>query len=138
MSDDDANFAFCPALAAAHAIFHRPLHHRQTERFFRQGNFGREDELKPFVAIQRIRLPPGKGAARQPEASLAWHAAMHAVKRIQGSAKQCYGACLIESLPLSRLKTLAFLFQKALRGLSFRLWNRVENVEFNIFNAIPQ
>src|SRR2546429_6261175 len=32
---------------------------------------GRESELKPFVAVQRVRLPPGKGAARQPEASLA-------------------------------------------------------------------
>ena len=32
-------------------------------------------ELKPLVAIQRVRLPPGKGAARQPEASLAWRAA---------------------------------------------------------------
>ena len=31
----------------------------------------RENELKPFVAVQRVRLPPGKGAARQPEASLA-------------------------------------------------------------------
>src|SRR5437667_550649 len=31
----------------------------------------RESELKPFVAVQRVRLPPGKGAARQPEASLA-------------------------------------------------------------------
>jgi hypothetical protein len=28
-------------------------------------------ELKPFVAIQRVQLPPGKGAARRPEASLA-------------------------------------------------------------------
>ena len=32
---------------------------------------GRENELKPFVAVQGVRLPPGKGAARQPEASLA-------------------------------------------------------------------
>ena len=34
---------------------------------------GKEDggKLKPFVAIQRVQLPPGKGAARQPEASLA-------------------------------------------------------------------
>ena len=31
----------------------------------------RENELKPFVAVQRVGLPPGKGAARQPEASLA-------------------------------------------------------------------
>ena len=30
-----------------------------------------EVKLKPLVAIQRVRLPPGKGAARQPEASLA-------------------------------------------------------------------
>jgi hypothetical protein len=27
--------------------------------------------LKPFKAIQRVQLPPGKGAARQPEANLA-------------------------------------------------------------------
>jgi len=31
----------------------------------------RQTELKPFVAVQRVRIPPGKGAARQPEASLA-------------------------------------------------------------------
>ena len=31
----------------------------------------RQRELKPFVAIQRVRLPRGKGRAGQPEASLA-------------------------------------------------------------------
>ncbi|HKM62301.1 MAG TPA: flagellar biosynthetic protein FliR, partial [Acidisphaera sp.] len=31
--------------------------------------------LKPFEAIQRVRPPPGRGAARQPEASLAWETA---------------------------------------------------------------
>ena len=35
---------------------------------------GKEDgcDLKPFKATQRVRRPPGKGGARQPEASLAW------------------------------------------------------------------
>ena len=47
---------------------------------------GKEDdrqtnELKPFVAIQRVRIPPGKGAARQPEASLAGAAATPRLKR---------------------------------------------------------
>ena len=32
---------------------------------------GREHELKPLVAVQWVRLPPGKGRAGQPEASLA-------------------------------------------------------------------
>jgi len=31
----------------------------------------RKNDLKPLVAIQRVRLPPGKGPAGQPEASLA-------------------------------------------------------------------
>jgi hypothetical protein len=31
----------------------------------------RRHELKPLVAIQRVQLPPGKGSASQPEASLA-------------------------------------------------------------------
>src|SRR5215217_7926687 len=31
----------------------------------------REHELKPLIAIQRVRLPRGKGLAGQPEASLA-------------------------------------------------------------------
>src|SRR3954452_16783820 len=44
---------------------------------------GKEDgcNLKPFIALQRVRLPPGKGAARQPEASLAWVVATPLVKR---------------------------------------------------------
>src|SRR5436853_7672298 len=50
---------------------------------------GKEDgcSLKPFVAIQRVQLPPGKGAARQPEASLAWAAATTLVKRRQRRPK---------------------------------------------------
>jgi hypothetical protein len=35
------------------------------------GEDDREHELKPLVAIQRVRLPPGKGRACQPEASFA-------------------------------------------------------------------
>src|SRR5215469_3623465 len=31
-----------------------------------------ECNLKPFEVTQRVRHPPGRGAARQPEASLAW------------------------------------------------------------------
>src|SRR5258707_3441440 len=31
----------------------------------------RGNELKPFVAVQGVQLPPGKGPAGQPEASLA-------------------------------------------------------------------
>ena len=46
------------------------------------------DDLKPLVAIQRVRLPPGKGAARQPEASLAWRAATPVVKRRQQVTKR--------------------------------------------------
>jgi hypothetical protein len=41
------------------------------------------DDLKPFVALQRVRHRPGKGAARQPEASLAWVAVTPLVKRRQ-------------------------------------------------------
>ena len=44
--------------------------------------------LKPFVAIQRVRLPPGKGVARQPEASLAWPSATAVVKRRQRVMKR--------------------------------------------------
>ena len=46
---------------------------------------GKEDgcSLKPFAAAQRVRLPPGRGAAHQPEASLAWVAATLLVKRRQ-------------------------------------------------------
>ena len=44
---------------------------------------GREDanELKPCTASQRVQLLPGRGAARQPEASVAWRAATPVVKR---------------------------------------------------------
>ena len=49
---------------------------------------GRKNDLKPFVAIQRFRLPPGKGAARQLEPSLAWRAATYVVKRRQGVTKR--------------------------------------------------
>src|ERR1700730_6343440 len=35
------------------------------------GGDDRQHELKPLAAIQRVRLPPGKGRAGQPEASLA-------------------------------------------------------------------
>ena len=40
-------------------------------------------ELKPFIAVQRVRLPPGKGRAGQPEASLAGAAATSLLKRRQ-------------------------------------------------------
>src|SRR5580698_7775822 len=45
--------------------------------------------LKPFEAIQRVRPPPGRGAARQPEASLAWATATSLVKRRQRMLKPC-------------------------------------------------
>ncbi len=50
---------------------------------------GKEDgcSLKPFATIQRVQLPPGKGAARQPEASLAWAAVTPLVKRRQQTLK---------------------------------------------------
>jgi hypothetical protein len=44
-------------------------------------------DLKPFIAFQRVRLPPGKGPARQPEASLAWVAVTPLVKRRQRMLK---------------------------------------------------
>ena len=50
---------------------------------------GRKCDLKPFVAVQRVRRPPGRGAARQPEASLAWVAATSLVKRRQRMLKPC-------------------------------------------------
>src|SRR5271168_2707996 len=40
-------------------------------------------DLKPFVVIQRVRLPPGKGEASQPEASFAWVVATPFMKRRQ-------------------------------------------------------
>ena len=61
-----------------------------AERLLRQAKPWRGGchELKPLVAIQRVRLPPGKGAARQPEASLAWRAATPVVKRRQQVMKR--------------------------------------------------
>src|SRR5437667_612976 len=52
---------------------------------------GKEDgcNLKPFEAIQRVRLPPGRGAARQPEASVAREAATSLAKRRQRKLKPC-------------------------------------------------
>ena len=52
---------------------------------------GKEDgcDLKPFIVTQRVRHPPGKGGARQPEASLAWAAATPLVKRRQRVLKPC-------------------------------------------------
>src|SRR5499427_2458016 len=48
-----------------------------------------ECNLKPFEATQRVRHPPGRGAARQPEASLAWAAVTSLVKRRQRKLKPC-------------------------------------------------
>lgn len=45
--------------------------------------------LKPFEAILRVRPPPGRGAARQPEASRAWAMATSLVKRRQRMLKPC-------------------------------------------------
>ena len=45
-------------------------------------------ELKPFIAIQRVRLPPGKGIAGQPEPSPAWRTVTGVVKRRQGVVKR--------------------------------------------------
>jgi len=50
---------------------------------------GGKCDLKPFAAVQRVRRPPGRGAARQPEASLAWVAATSLVKRRQRMLKPC-------------------------------------------------
>ena len=38
---------------------------------------------KPFIASQRVRLPPGKGTACQPEAYIAWGAVTDVVKGTQ-------------------------------------------------------
>ena len=67
-----------------------PLHPPSDERLLRQGKLWRGGchELKPLVAVQRVRLPPGKGAARQPGASLAWRAATPVVKRRQQVMKR--------------------------------------------------
>jgi hypothetical protein len=54
---------------------------------------GRECDLKPFVAIQRVQLPPGKGErASQPEASFAWVVATSLLKRRQQVPKPRYRA----------------------------------------------
>src|ERR1051325_8268271 len=52
---------------------------------------GKEDgcDLKPFIVTQRVRHPPGKGGARQPEASLARATATAFVKRRQRVPKPC-------------------------------------------------
>ena len=67
-----------------------PNQHLPAERLLRQAKPWRGGchELKPLVAIQRVRLPPGKGAARQPEASLAWRAVTPVVKRRQQVMKR--------------------------------------------------
>ena len=76
-------------------IFDNP-HFDAHETILRQASPGtgeekrkevREDR-KPFAAIQRVRPPPGRGAARQPEASLAWPAATSVVKRRQRAIKR--------------------------------------------------
>ena len=48
---------------------------------------GMECNLKPFEVVQRVQLPPGKGAARQPEASLAGTVATPFLKRRQRTPK---------------------------------------------------
>lgn len=46
------------------------------------------DDLKPFTKVQRVRHPPGKGAARQPEACLTWLSVMAVVQRRQWAKKR--------------------------------------------------
>ena len=81
-----------------HAVVVRTYSHRQLEQFASavrpacvRTSPGKENgcDLKPFVAVQRVRHPPGKGAARQPEASLAWAAATLFVKRRRQMPKPC-------------------------------------------------
>ena len=45
---------------------------------------------KPFIASQRVRPPSGKGAARQPGASVAWRPATGVAKRTQQVVKRRY------------------------------------------------
>ncbi len=61
-----------------------PSRHQRVSSL-RQESPGKEDgcSLKPFGAVQRVQLPPGKGAARRPEASLARVTATPLVKRRQ-------------------------------------------------------
>jgi hypothetical protein len=61
------------------------VHHPSDRKS--SGEENEHDVLKPFIAIQRVQLPPGKGAARQPEASLAWVAVTPLVKRRQQTSK---------------------------------------------------
>ena len=60
---------------------------------------GKEDgcDLKPFIVTQRVRRPPGKGGARQPEASLAWATATALVKRRQRVLKPCGSLEIMET-----------------------------------------
>jgi hypothetical protein len=60
---------------------------------------GKEDgcDLKPFIVTQRVRHPPGKGGARQPEASLAWATATAFVKRRQRILKPCGSLEIMET-----------------------------------------
>ncbi len=65
---------------------------------------GKEDgyDLKPFEATRRVRHPPGKGGARQPEASLAWAAVTALVKRRQQALKPCGSLEIMEAPKPSR------------------------------------
>ena len=58
----------------------------------RQGKLwqGGCDELKPCTASQQVRHLPGRGAARQPGASVAWRVAIHVLKRTQRVVKRRY------------------------------------------------
>ena len=53
---------------------------------------GKEEAMswKPFIASQRVRPPSGKGAARQPGASVAWRPATGVAKRTQQVVKRRY------------------------------------------------
>ena len=66
-----------------------PLETVARELNLRQESPGKEDgcSRKPFIAVQGVQLPPGKGAAHQPEASLAWATATPLVKRRQQTLK---------------------------------------------------
>ena len=66
------------------------LHHPTKECLLRQAKPWRGGchDLKPLVATRRVRPPPGKGRAGQPEASLAWRAATRVVKRRQQVTKR--------------------------------------------------
>src|SRR5207249_8799220 len=73
-----------PAAARPTLAWHRPPL-RQDKSW--KGEW--KCNLKPFEAILRVRPPPGRGAARQPEASLAWAMATSLVKRRQRMLKPC-------------------------------------------------